>query len=72
MIEAESDIVFDRQVREQGVFLEHHADMPLFGRNEPVARRNKPSQQDDAAGNHPVKPRDRPQDGSFAAAGRAQ
>ena len=72
MVEAEGDIFFDTQVRKERVFLKHHADMPLFGRDQGVTRRNELSGEGNTAGDDPLEPRDCTQDGGFAATGWAE
>jgi hypothetical protein len=53
MPEPEADVLLHAQVREEGVFLEHHADAPLFGRNEMARGRHQPAFQVDLAGRPP-------------------
>jgi hypothetical protein len=67
-LEAEGDVVPDRQVRKQRVRLEHHVDGPLVGRK----GRDVHAVQDHRAGGRFLKTRQHAQQGRFAAAGAAQ
>lgn len=65
---AETNILNNAQVREQGVFLEHHADSALLGRQLTVATADEFSTDMDGAVDRRLKTRDAAQQRGFAAA----
>ncbi|MOA01740.1 hypothetical protein D3C78_1211620 [compost metagenome] len=68
ILQAEGDVVRHRQVGEQGIGLEHYAEIPLLGRQQGDVATPLP----DLATARQIQPGDRPQQGGLAAAGRAE
>ena len=56
----------------QGVFLEHHADMPLLRRNHGIRRGDPLTGQRNSTPGHPLKSGDGAKNSRFAAAGRPE
>ncbi|MCY1523230.1 hypothetical protein D9M68_581180 [compost metagenome] len=72
LAQPEGHVQRDRQVREQGVVLEHHADPAQFRGHLYGGRRNDRAVQQDAAGAHRLETGDGAQHGGLAAAGFSQ